>query len=304
MWTLSWSGCSTVLPPDPSMPTLEANYPTAEFSVGDQVFHGLGEVSIEKGEPLSALQFNVQGYFDGAVRVDSSRCDVHLSQRYKDSQQVTIPLMGPATTSCIFDITVSPTFPNQKSFLDTVYELKGELLVKVLEPGEHWYGFSSRIRRDGEARLLVPVPTEDQSAQVVFRGCGISYDSVEDLTDKSIDISTIDFMPDMKKERCVLEGFVRYEEIRIKKVTWRIWGFSPDFSPLSEPVIVEKDDRLFVEGDLTVAAVSLDNEFILGSDADFKFDNKKDHILRLVTVKGRSVLCRYLTKRGKWWCIR
>lgn len=285
------------------MPTLEANYPTAEFSVGDQVFHGLGEVSLVKGDALSGLQFKVQGYFDGAIRVDSSRCDVHISQRYKNSESVIIPLIGPAAETCLFDITVSPTFPNQSSFFGKVYELKGELLVKVLEYGEIWYGFSGKVRRDGEARIFIPVQTEDQSAQVVFRGCGVSYDQTIDIFDKTVDMSTIDLMPDVKKERCVLEGFVRYEEIRIKKVTWRLWGFDPDFSPLSEPVIVEKDDKLFVEGDPTVAAISLDNEYLLGPEADFNFDNKKDHILRLITVKGRSILCRYLTKRGKWWCI-
>ncbi len=182
--------------------------------------------------------------------------------------------------------------------------MKGELLIKVIEPGESWYGFSSKVRRDGESRLFIPISAEDQPAQVVFRGCGISYDSSLDILDKNIDISTIDIMPDIKKERCTLEGFVRYEEIQIKKVTWRIWGFDPEFSPLSEPVIVEKDDRLYVEGDPTVAAISLDKEFILGPESDFNFDNKKDHILRLITVKGRSVLCRYLSKRGKWWCIR
>jgi len=286
------------------MPALEANYPTAEFSIGEQTFHGLGEVSIVKGDALSSLQFSVQGYYDGVVAVDSARCDLHVSQRYKNSEPVTIPLSGPATTSCLFDITVSPTFPNQKSYLDTVYEFKGELLVKVLEPGETWYGFSSKVRRDGEARFFIPVPTDDTTAQVVFRGCGVSYDATVDIFDRSIDISTIDLMPDIQKQRCALEGFVRYEEIRIKKVTWRLWGFDPEFSPLSEPVIIEKDGKLFVEGDPTVAAVSLDKEFILGSEADLNFDNKKDHILRFITVKGRSALCKYLTKRGKWWCTR
>jgi len=62
------------------------------------------------------------------------------------------------------------------------------------------------------------------------------------------------------------------------------------FNQLSTPSVHVGKKKITVTASESVSIISLDNEYKIKQKAKFKFKHDQSHILRLLTVKGRSVL--------------
>lgn len=287
---------------DPSPPAASANYPTVEFRVQGKLFHGLGEVALKKGEPLSSIDLKVQGYFGGTIRVDSGFCHLRKSIGYSGMELVPIPLEGKAQESCVVDITVASIYPSDIDQSTLVYELKGQLLVKVIPDQRPFFLGSSRVQERTDTNLFVPVDSTSMgSVQAVFRGCGFAYDDVVPINDGDAMISARSVSGPEPLSRCVHEGFIDSPG-ELKRVSWNIWIYAKDFSPLPLPRLIFDGEILHVEADPAVAAIILDHDYELGPRGTFRLEQGEEHTLRLVTVKGRSIVCQWLQGRGEFEC--
>lgn len=306
------SSCSTPLRQDPSPAAADVGYPTAEFRAGGKLFHGLGEVLVERGAPLNHARLVVQGYHEGVIRVDSLDCGVNQAWQYVDSAALPVEITGTAVQSCLIDIIVSPSFGADADGT-RVYEMKGQLLVKVLDAGQPWVGFSSKIRAGGDRRVGVPVEPPQPSAPVrlFFRGCGSSYDWTGQPVNGEIWVAAAELSGPVQEGRCAFEGAAQQGDYA-KRVSWRVWGYRADFAPLPLPAVELRGRRLEVTADDTVSLLALDGDYVFDTSARFPFDASKTHTLRAFTVKGRSFVCDYVPGRegasqtqlpGGWRCL-
>jgi len=302
---LLMSGCSTTLRPDLSLPAAEAGYPTAEFYAGGNLFHGLGSVVAARGSPLSDVNLEVQGYFSGVIRVDSAACGVSESVVYSNSSRVKITLPGVAVASCLLDILVSPSYPEKNNKTnERTYQFKGQLAVKVLGKQDPWIGYSTKLRADGDEPVIIDVGAPGQY-HLVFRGCSSKYDEMLRTPSSTIKAQFKAVVPAKNKDpHCLLEGFIE----RVDKwsppvrLSWQVWRYSSDFLPLPIPSVTAGSwGRVSVEGDPSVSVISLDDEYKVNYKAEFYFDDKAPHTLRVFTVKGRSAVCEYYFDSNEGW---
>jgi hypothetical protein len=294
-------GCVHQPNPDPSPSAAVSNYPTAEFRAQGQLFHGLGEVALKKGAPLSSIEFKVQGYFGGTIRVDSAFCHLRKSISYAGSELVPIAFDGLARESCVIDITVASIFPSEIDRAALVYEMKGQLLVKVLSDGRPFHLASSKVPEGTDTNLFVPVDGISGSVGAVFRGCGHAYDDTVPINDGEAMVSARSVSGPEPLKRCVHEGFIDSPG-ELKRVSWNIWIYSKAFTPLPLPKLEFNGETLRVDADPSVAAILFDEAYTLSNKASFKLDQGQTHTLRLLTVKGRSVVCQWIQPRGEFEC--
>lgn len=298
---LAGQGCAHRISLDPSPSAAEANYPTAEFRAHGGLFHGLGEVALKKGEDLSKVQLQVQGYFEGTIRVDSGFCHIRKTLTYAGTSLVDVPLSGPARESCIIDIVVTTVYPRVYDEGTLVYELKGQLFVKVLPDEKPFFLGSSKVQAGLDTNLYIPVESQGGSVHAVFRGCGSRYDDMVPVNDGEAMVSARALAGPERYERCVYEGFIDMLT-GIKRVSWSVWTYDRAFTPLPLPRLDFEGDRLRVEADRAVAVILLDGDYELSHRATFRLDPDEEHTLRLLTVKGRSVVCQWTRERSEWLC--
>lgn len=298
---IAGQGCAHQPSLDPSPPAAASNYPTAEFWAQGQLFHGLGEISLKKGEPLSKIQLRVQGYFGGTIRVDSGFCHIKKSSNYDGMELVNFPLEGAAKESCLLDIVVSVIYPKGVDSTTLVYEMKGQLFLKVLTDDKPFMLSSSRIPDRSDSSLFVPVDGMGGAVQVIFKGCGFEYIDSVAVNDGEAIVSARSVSGGAPMEKCLHEGFIS-TLTGVKRVSWNIWYYAKGFAPLPLPKLQFAGEYLRVAGDFATAAIILDDNYKLVYAAVFKLDPTEDHILRLLTVKGRSVLCQWFPARMEWVC--
>jgi hypothetical protein len=294
-------GCATPVSLDPSPPAAASNYPTAEFWAQGKLFHGLGEVALKKGQSLSDIDLKVQGYFEGTIRVDSSFCHLRKSASYSGMELVAFPLTGTASESCVVDIVVTTVYPQLYDSTTLVYEMKGQLLVKVIPDQKPFFLASSKVQDRTDTNLFVPVEATMGSVQALFKGCGVSYVDSVPVNDGDAMISARSLSGPAPLDRCVYEGFL--EGLGgVKRVSWAVWIYAKEFAPLPLPRLDFNGDTLRIDGDASVAAIVFDKSYKFGSKASFKLNQDEDHMLRLLTVKGRSVVCQWVQGKGEWVC--
>lgn len=294
-------GCATPVSRDPSPPAAASNYPTAEFWAQGKLFHGLGEIALKKGQSLADINLKVQGYFGGTIRVDSSFCHLRKSASYSGMELVSFPLTGTASESCVVDILVSSVYPEIYDSSTLVYEMKGQLLVKVIPDQKPYFLASSKVQDRTDTNIFVPVEATIGSVQAVFKGCGSSYVDTVPVNDGEAMISARSLAGPAPLDRCVYEGFV--EGLGgIKRVSWAVWFYAKDFAPLPLPRLDFNGDTVRIESDPAVAAIIFDKNYKLASKASFKLNQDEEHMLRLLTVKGRSVVCQWVQGKGEFVC--
>lgn len=291
------AGCSYRLHPDLSEVSADQHYPTAEFYASRQKFFGVGVVALTKGDPLSNLDFAVRGHLDGTVRVDSERCGVHKSITYKNNQDVGIHVEGVVRSSCIFDITVIPVFPGQKEQGIRTYELRGQLLMKALEPGEQWFGMATKVRV-GEDDLMT-VPFSGKGAGM-FSGCGNKFKKVS-VSRGTFYLTLSEFFNEPREGSCVIEGVV-VDGSEVVKATWLVWSHGQKFTPLPHPYIEPVLGGFYIQGDPAVSIIVFDGNTCVGNRSTYFADKSEYHNLTMLTTKGRAVSCRYFPVERGWGC--
>ena len=71
---------------------------------------------------------------------------------------------------------------------------------------------------------------------------------------------------------------------------WLAWRYAPEFVPLASPALDRGNDSVRVTADATVSAVTLADEMRIDRAAKFKIDWTLPHVLRALTVKGRTAV--------------
>lgn len=286
---------------DPSLSAMQANYPSAEFTACGQRWHGLGICPLYSDEFLDSIDLNVQGYFDGDMRVFSSSedsgCQMDFHTTYHASELVKIPVKQ-TSSACTFSISVSPRIPGIDDQHDVTPQIfSGFLRVRKLHVGDFWNGDVIFTPENGTTFIEIPTPETNQTL-VSLRGCGLDYDgSIDPRAGRfEIDLQGIHFV--QKPKLCTIEGVVFGEDFA--KWSRLLAVYKEGFVPLAKPAVLEDDQEITVYADPTVYAIFLDNEFKLSNVGEFKFDSAQEHVLRLLTSSARSVIGEYSPSSHTW----
>lgn len=265
----------------------QANYPTAEFVACGKAWHGLGTCFLKRGELLDSVGLAIQGYNRGTIRFVSQDCFIDETLRYENNQRVRIGLSGVSNQSCLLSFVVTPEFDPGQTEGVIIRSFKGHLWLAVREKEDVSVEFISKTPEGGDAEIRIPVGSPGLH-RVVFRGCDVGFDEAVEAIDGTISIRLQQVIPSIGLKRCILQGGVEDSD-RNKFITWMVWGYDKNFVPLPIPVIEIYKNRISIIGDPNVSVISLDEEWKLKNIARFKFDPMTPHVVRLLTVGGRSV---------------
>jgi hypothetical protein len=294
------SSCAAVLKPDPVLVSaVDANYPTAEFQACGRIWHGLGTCAVEEGAPSSAVNMQLQGYFEGGIVVDSVGCGISQKQTYRDNELVRVEFPKPISDDCILTFRISPELPSQDKNSQVVYPLKGHLLVKVLRKGDEVKLGTLKVTGRWQRTEKLWIGGTNEMVDVYLNGCGKNLRLKQELVNGYALVKLHDAV-DYKIGTCVIDGVIvhpKYQDLRIDVL---VAQYDERFTPLAIPTVSYDKDRIIVQADPAVSVITLDRQAINNSDASFKFDRSQAHILRLITVKGRSVIGEFDPEKGQW----
>ena len=295
------TGCAgKLLKEDPVIPSVKANYPTLEFRACGELYHGVGTCYLSQGQNHDSVNLKIQGYYRGTGRVYSSNCQIEQTFTYGENELISVklPQLEPGR-SCLVSMVLSPEFPPEWRSGISVYSLKGLLAIRIQKGQERWGGFLRKLTGEFKSQVDIPIGDVYQSARVVARGCGIDYDKQVPL-DKGFLHLQLHEVVSYKLGDCILEGAVlttdsdrtftglvtQYATTLPADPEWQQYGFIP----LAIPKITVSESTLEVIGQDQVSVVSLNSKYEINSKAKFKFDPSKINVVRLITVKGRTVL--------------
>ena len=132
------------------------------------------------------------------------------------------------------------------------------------------------------------------SARVILNGCDKPYDKVH-LIDPSgdIDVALSQAVNSASKKTCVLDGAVITDDFEDVLITVLVSIYDDKYTPLGKPFVEFKENgsnvTLNVASDKVVSVTSLDGQYDLSYKTEFdKFNKDVFHLLRFLTVKGRS----------------
>lgn len=293
-------GCAgKLLKEDPVIPAIKANYPTLEFGACGELFHGLGTCYLREGEAHNSVNLKIQGYYRGTGRVFSNNCAVDQTFTYTENEliSVNLPQLEPGR-SCLVSMVLSPEYPPEWRSGISVYSLKGLLAIRIQKGNERWGGFLRKLTGNFKSQVDIPVGPHKE-ARVVIRGCGVKYDKVITLDKEIAHIQLSEAIVSQIGD-CVVEGVIltsdidrtftgliaQYATTLPLDPEWREYGFIP----LAIPKVDVSDSSIKIEGPDSVSVISVNDKYKVTSKASFSFDRNKINIVRLITVKGRTVL--------------
>lgn len=278
--------CSIPIKPDPSMPAIDANYPTAEIEYDGKIFHGMKVISVRKGEDLSKVDVFVRGYYEGVVKIDGKRCQISESSVYSKFGKIRIPFQGEASTSCVVGLLVSPKYPNADDVVTSGFP--GFVYLKVLDEGDSWVG--KEVKVGHPFTKTISVKAGGESAKVFFRGCGINADFSSQVVDGEVKFD-VNQIAENRSQICVAEGLVQ-TETEEKLVSVLVARYVDDFIPLAIPSVEPDGNKLCITSDPVVSLVILfsgDSIDEFGSDRTCVKVKNGDSI-RAITAGGRSAI--------------
>jgi hypothetical protein len=289
------------------IPSTQANYHSAEFSACGKRFHGIGICPVLTEQDLDNVGFAIQGYYQGTIRVSTNcRLDNPLpdSVRYLSNNLVPYYLAGKASQSCLISFVVSPEFPEEDSSGLVIHSFVGHLWIRVLNAGQSFMGFADKVAAGKNPTQIAVIPDvgDASQVQVAFESslCGVQPNPVNLPVENGIlNIPLNKFIDEVGVKTCVLNG-VAFLPSGPLRISWFIDGYDTKFLPLPIPAIVQKDSKIEISGDENVSVIALDSDFKIDREAIFDFDPARFHVLRLLTIHGRSVIGEYDPVKGKW----
>lgn len=300
------SGCGgNKLRPDTVVGAIDANYATAEFSSCNEMFNGLGICYLQKGESLGDLKLAVQGYYKGTIQF-ATTCpndsNIPLSYRYEDNQKVGLDLRSPVNDSCGISFVVSPEYPTEKDQPIEIKSLKGHLYVKVIGPNDKIFSQILKIKEGANPSESLLIKTVESKVDISLRStdCGISYDASIPSQNGEFRIQVKDFFPIAPVKTCIISGVYFEGGVPVRMVIF-YEGYAKEFIPLPIPNVSFDGPQIKIESDDNVSIVSVDDKYEIDRSASFDFDKNSNHIIRALTVKGRSVIGIYSPNGGFKW---
>lgn len=300
------TNCSGVkIKPDPSpLSAIQANYPTAEFNACGKLWHGLGVCSIVRGKSLSSLNFSIQGYYEGSVRIDSKDCEISKTVSYKNNGRINGGLSGTADKSCVVTFTVSPTYPKQQDSTIVVSGFRGSLRVKVLEPKDEWEGTFFRFPVGGNKTWDFSIG-ETNAVNVYMTGCGKEFNKqIKPSSSGRIKVPIHEAVLN-KQQTCVIEGVVQSPEFDDLLFTVHVARYASTFNPLPEPIDTFDGKKLTIKADNAVSIVSVGDKYEISNEGEFAINSTLSYTVRAITTKGRSALGVWSpSKKEVVWILR
>jgi hypothetical protein len=289
---------------DPSEPTTDANYLSAEFSACGQVFNGIGICEIQKGKDLSDLNLKVQGYFDGAITMAATcAVDERLPSkiRYQKSARYDVPLSGRATETCVFTVLVSPEYPDEQNQPVDISSLKGHLFIKVVDAAGVSFSKSLKVKEGYNPSEIFSVKAEGREAEVIMKEatCGVDFKKTYPIVDGKFVVKVKDFLPYVPMKTCPISG-VFFVDNRPTRMTVFVNGYSRTFIPLAIPLVSLDGKELTIQAENAVAAVGVGSSMVVSNTAKFTIDPTKSYIIRAVTVRGRSIIGIFRKGKTTW----
>lgn len=290
-------GCVKSIRPDPVTASLVANYPSAEFYACGQRFVGIGFCEIPAGTDVSSVAFAIQGYYRGRVRVVSEALPADVILSYNGSDPVKPGLTGIPLEDIVLQFIINPEYPGERGSGIPVFGAVGFLQIKVRYPGESWFSHITRTPLDTSPVLNVDTAGAE-NLFVISEAC-----QVEEVIDvRGLDVYDLDLsgLVDVAvKGRCIFTIGVEGPGIQ-RFGSWLSWRYAKDYRPLAVPAVAVTDGKLSVVGEPGVSFISLDDKWIVDRVASFDFDEEKEHVLRLLTVKGRVIIGAWTPAERSW----
>lgn len=301
------------LKPDGIMPAIKANYPTAEFNACGKLWHGLGVCMVEPGKPF---QFTIQTYYVGSVMVAFSNGQQNIIESYAQNTPLTVDV-DPYEKNHVVTFVVTPVF---KESTQKIESFIGHLYLKHNKRPTLTY--VGKYRPDSKEYIKLPF---DQKADVLMLGCnGEKYLGTEiNPVDNFVKLALSVLEPKKSKVPCAYEGGIKpsvsltteylsrdmskesfLASSEAKEIAWFASVYDPAFVPLEIPSVrfqTNNRRQIVVEAAEEVSILALDDKLFSGeSKTTFNFDENKDHILRALTVKGRSAIGVYKSATKQW----
>ena len=264
---------------DVSVPAIDSNYPTAEIHCDGKVFNGLAVCS-------NADSIQVQGYYEGSIRIDSDRCDIHETPGYSNNGAVDIKIPNPIQ-SCIIEVVVSVVYPRDTTTVKR--SLKGIIYYK--KPTDNVTFKTSKIpTKTVDVYNYYSEKLTGNNAKVYWRGCQVSVDETVTPFAGKIRMALANdvnlFEAKIAKDNpCVMEVGIVDAAVKLR-VVWLSVFYKSNFSPLAIPV-VKFNKKMEVYADQSVAVIGFKDQYHVGDKTKFV---KADGILRLLTTSGRTVI--------------
>lgn len=289
------SGCNVALRPDPNPYAITSNVPTAEIVACGNRFLGLAACSAVRGEPLSNVKIQVQGYNVGTIRVTSDSCGVDFDVRYAGSVPVDVPIPGVAQENCVLAIAVLPEFPDEKENAVVIGALKAFVRIRVIDKGQDWQWYSNRIAENADETISI----DSGDGRLVVRGCDAQLDRPAVAVEGKITFKLSE-LPNKGVKGCVYEGAV-IGDSSSKLFTVMIWRHTKDYVKAVSPGFTLGADSLALFGENATTVLSFDNTYVVAQSASSKFDPKVKHVVRSLTVGGRNTIGEYDPEKGFTW---
>lgn len=291
------AGCQTKgLREDPTpISAKDAGYPSAELRINGTLVNGLSLTSLPLGAKWDDFNLSVQGYYSGSVSVVSYECGIDYSVMYSKNQLVRIPLTGPVERSCVFGITVSFDMPKKPSSSVKVYPIIGWVAVKALEAkDDEWLGLTHK----GYFTKWNINSGDKSQVRAFLNGCGNTIDQRIDPKDGIVTI----MFPQLPNGVCLMDGVLFSPDYANLYLNTLIVNYDPKYTKLPNPIFDVTKGTLNVTMDAAVSIVSMDNAYEVSNEGHWSFDPTVDHIVRGLTVKGRTIFGIY--KKGVWEWIQ
>jgi hypothetical protein len=283
---------------DPVMAATDANYPSLEMRACGKTWHGDAVCALEKGQSLNSVAFSFQGYAIGSYRIYSKSCAIDQSATYKENEEIKVSIPGIAKESCVVTVTMAPAYPDEYNPGIKLYSFRGSLAIKVKDH-EDWLGFTKKVTGNFKSSLELNIGG-DADVKLVMDGCGKLYSKTVKNEGGVVTAPLHEAFQATEPKTCVLDAAVISPEFEDFLFDVMISYYDGKFTPLSIPAVVLQDNKLKVTALGVVSVISLDDKFEFETEAEFDFDPNQDHILRTLTVKGRSALGLWSKTQQKW----
>lgn len=273
--------------PDQSIPSISANYPSAEFYACGKRHVGIGTCMVNEGDEFSDLGFLIQGFYKGRIRVRSQTLPADVSLVYEGSRRINPGLAGPVMKDLVVQFVINPELPNEDRNDIEIHGAMGFLYVKAKKPGEEWDQVVTRTpTRTNAVRYFDTTLAEE--VYVEAAECGVSkrfnvagIDQFELLLSDLVDTAS--------RGRCAFQIAVLGPAQR-ELISWVSFRYLNEYRALSEPAVEIDGDEIEIHGEEGVTVVAVDDKYKIDKEADFDWDPSTCHVIRLATVKGRLIV--------------
>lgn len=288
------SGCGKNLRPDRFPPATLSNYPSAEFYACGERWVGLGYCELQAGDSVSSLEFSIQGLYKGRIRIFSEALPADVIFSYDGSKKIPVDLRGRPTQPIVLGMAISPSFPAGNDKAVEVYGAFAFLLINVVQPEETSNFYKSLQPAGIDQTIRVPV-TGASDLGVFSQECGVEQEFIVNADPYPLKLSSLIGIEDQGS--CIFYIGTELSQMSV----WMSWRYASDFKPLAIPSLEVKGKKLHVEAETGVTLIAKDTAYVVNNKGKFDWSSNKPSVLRLFTVKGRTLVGEYQPGEGWTW---